>query len=57
MDEGDGEFTRELDLGYIPDSGVDVLWGTISVNVGEEVRWLNRVVSSTRPGEVVRGGD
>jgi len=57
VDAGDSEFTRELDLGYIPDGGVEVLWGTISINVGEEVRWLDRVVSSAGPGEVVRGGD
>jgi len=57
VDAGDGEFTGDLDFGYIPDSGVEVLWGTISINVGEEVRWLDGVVSSTGSGEVVRGGD
>jgi len=46
VDAGDSEFTRKLNLGYIPNSGVEVLWGTISVNVGEEVRWFNGIIPS-----------
>ena len=57
MGAGDSEFTGELDLGYISNGGVEVLWGTISINVGEKVRWLDGVVSGTRLGEVVSGGD
>ena len=54
---GGSEVTRELDLSDVPNSGVEVLGGTISINVGEEVRWFNRVVSRPGLGEVVRGGD
>ena len=57
MGAGDSEVTGELDLCNILNSGVEVLGGATGVDVGEEVRWLDGVVSSTRPGEVVRGGD
>jgi len=53
---GDGEVTRELDLSNILNSCVEVLGGATSIDVGEEVRRLDGVVSSTRPGEVVWGG-
>ena len=57
VDAGDSEFTRKLDLGYIPNGGVEVLRETININVGEEVRWLDGVVSNARSGEVIRGRD
>ena len=50
MDTGDGEVTSELDLGNVPNSGVEVLGGAIVVDVGEEVRWLDGVL----PGAGVR---
>ena len=53
VDTGDGQFTREIDLCNIPNSGIDVLGGTVSIDVGEEVQWLNGVVSSARSSEVV----
>jgi hypothetical protein len=57
VDAGDSEVTREVDLSSILNSGVQVLRGPISIDVSEEVRWLDGVVSSARPSEVVRSGD
>jgi len=57
VDAGDSKVTRELNLSNILDSGVEVLGGAINIDVGEEVRWLDGVVSSTRLSEVIRGGD
>ena len=57
MNAGDGEVTGELDLSNILNSGIEVLGGATSIDVGEEVRWLDGIVSSARSGEVVRGGD
>jgi len=57
VDAGDIEVTREFDLNNVLNSGIEVLGGATSIDVGEEIRWLDGVVSSTRPGEVVRGGD
>ena len=57
MDAGDSEVTKELDLSNILNSGIEVLGGATSIDVGEEVRWLDGIVSSARSGEVVRGGD
>ena len=50
------EATRELHLSGIPNSGVEVLGGTISIDVGEKVRWFDGVLSSARLGEVIRSG-
>ena len=52
---GDGEATRELDLRDMLDGGVDVLGGTVCIEIGEEIRWLDGVGSSARSGKVVRG--
>ena len=54
---GDSEVARELDLGDILNCGVEVVGGAISIDVGEEVGWLDEVVSSAGLSEVVRGRD
>ena len=56
VDAGGREVTREPDLSGIYNSGVEVLGVTISIDVGEEVRWLDRVLSGARLGEVIRSG-
>ena len=56
MDAGGREVTREFDLGAVPNSGVEILKGTIVVDNGEAVRRLDGVVSSARLGEVIRLG-
>ena len=53
---GDGEATREFNLG-VPNFGEQVLGGAIGIDVGEEVRWLDGVVSSASSSEVVCAGD
>ena len=53
---GGREVTGELDLSGIPNSGGDVLEGSIVVDNGEEVRWLDGVLSSAGLGEVVCSG-
>jgi len=57
VDAGDGEVTRELDLNDVLNSGVEVLGGAVSIDVGELVRWFDGVVSRSGLGEVVSGGD
>ena len=57
VDAGYGEVTRELDLGEILNSGIQVLGGAIGVYVGEQVRRLDGVVSSARLSEVVGSRD
>jgi len=57
VDAGDGEVTREFDLRGPLNNGVEMLGGTIGVDVDEEARRFDRVASCTRPGEVVRNGD
>ena len=54
---GDGEFTRELELGNILNGGVEVLGCTVSIDVGEQVRWLDGVASMPGFSEVVSSGD
>jgi len=54
VDAGGREATGELELSGIPNSGVDVLESTIGIDDGEEVRWLDGVLSSPGFGEVVR---
>ena len=56
VDAGDGEISREFDLSNIPNSRVQAFGGSISIDVGEEARRFDGVISSTRLGEVVRGG-
>lgn len=57
MVAGDSEITGELNLSGILNGGEEVPGGAVRVNVDEEVRWLNGIVSSTRLSEVVRDGD
>ena len=57
MGAGDSEVTRELDLGGILDSSVEVLRDAVSTDVGEEIRRLDRVIPGARLSEVVRSGD
>lgn len=57
MDAGDSEVTCKLDTCSALNNGVEVLGGTISINVNEEVRRLDRVIPSTRSSEVVCNGD
>jgi len=57
MDAGDSEVARELNPCNILNSGAEVLWGAASIDVSEQVRWLDGVVSSAGSGEVVRSRD
>jgi len=57
VDAGDSKVTREGNLSNTLNSGVEVFGGAINIDVGEEARWLDGVVSGTRSSEVVRGGD
>ena len=54
---GDGEATREFNLGSVPNVGEQILGGAIGIDVGEEVRWLDGVVSSASSSEAVCAGD
>ena len=54
---GNGEVTRELNLGDTLNIGTEVLGGVVGIYIGKEVRWFDRVISSTGFGEVVRSGD
>jgi len=56
VDAGGREVAGELDLSGTPNSGVDVFGSTIGVDDGEEVRWLDGVLSSPGFGEVIRFG-
>ena len=56
VDAGGREATGELELNGIPNSGVEVLEGSIVVDDGEEVRWLDGVLSSAGLGEVICSG-
>ena len=57
VDAGDGNDTREVNLSNVLNGGIDVLDGVISTDVGEQVRWLDGVLSRTRWSEVVRSGN
>ena len=54
---GDDEATREFNLGSVPNGSEQVLGGAVGIDVGEEVRWPDGVVSSASSSEVVRAGD
>lgn len=55
---GDGGIARELDPGKPLNSGVQVLWCAITIDVSEEARRFDGVVSGARLGEVgVRSGN
>ena len=53
---GDCETTGELDFSNILNSRVEVLECATNINVGEEVRRFDGVISSTRSSEIIRGG-
>ena len=57
MAAGDGEGTGELDLDNILNGGVEVLGGAVTIHVGEQVRWLDGIISRSGFGEVVSGRD
>ena len=57
MGTGNGESTGELNLNDVLNSGIDVLGGTVTIYVSEQVRWLDGVVSGSGFGEVVSGRD
>ena len=57
IDAGDSEATKEFNLSNILDNRIEGLSDALRIDVGEEIRWLDGVVSSTRSGEVVRGGN
>ena len=57
VNAGDGKGTSEVNLGSILTDGIDVLEGPISIDVGEQVRWLDGVLSRTRQSEIVRSGN
>ena len=56
MGTGDGEATREFNLGAL-NVGEHSSGEAIGIDVGEEVRWLDGVVSSASSSEVVCAGD
>ena len=53
---GDGEATREFNLS-VPNVGDQFPGGAIGIDVGEEVRWVDGVVSRASSSEVVCAGD
>ena len=57
VDAGDSEVSREPNLSGIFNSGEEVLGGAIRIDIGEEVRWLDGVVSSPSSSEVVGSRD
>ena len=57
VDAGDGEGTREVNFRSVRSVGIDVLEGAITIDVGEQVRWLDGVLSRARQSEVVRRGN
>jgi len=57
VDPGDSEGTRELDFNDPLNSAVEVLEGAVSTNVGEKIRRFDGIISGTRRGEIVCGGD
>jgi len=57
VDPRDGEVTRELDFNDILNTGVEVLEGAVSIDVGENVRRFDGIISGTRCGKIVCGGD
>ena len=56
MEVGDGESTGELDLSDILNSGMEVLGGDVTMNVSEQDRWLDGVVSESGFSEAVSSG-
>ena len=57
VDGGEGKATREVNLSSVLNGGVDILDGAIGIDVGEQVRWLDGVLSRARQSEVVRSGN
>ena len=57
VDTGDGEATGEVNLSSVLNGGIDILDGAINIDVGEQVRWLDGVLSRSRQSEVVRSGN
>jgi len=57
VNAGGGEVTRESKLSSILNSSKQVLGGAISIDIGEEVRWFDGIVSSAGFSEVVRLGE
>lgn len=56
MNTGNGEVSREVNIGGILDGGEEVLGSAVSIDIGKEVRWLDRVIASASSSEVVGGG-
>ena len=56
-DAGDRKVTRELNLCNVLNSGMNVLGGTISIDVSEQGRWLDGVGSSAGSSKVVHNRD
>ena len=56
-DTRDSEVARELNICNILNIGVEVLGGTVSIDVSEQGRWLNGVGPSTGSSEIVHNGD
>ena len=54
VDVGDPEGTREVNLSRILNGGIYLLERTISIDVGEQVRWLDGVLPGAGQSEVVR---
>ena len=57
VDAGDSEVARELDTRNILNSGAEVLGDAVGIDVSEQVRRLDGVVSSARSSKVVRSRD
>jgi hypothetical protein len=54
---GVNEVAREFNHSNFLNGGVQVFGGAVDVDIGEEVRRLDGVVSSARSSEVVCSGD
>ena len=57
VDAGDSEVARELNICNILNSGAEVLGDAVGIDVSEQVRRLDGVVSSARSSKVVRSRD
>ena len=57
IDAGDSEATKEFNLSNILDNRIEGLGDAFRIDIDEEIRWLDGIVSSTRSGEVLRGGN
>ena len=53
----DSEVARQPNASRILDFGKEVLGGAIGIDIGEEVRWFDRVIPGTSSSKVVCSGN